>query len=564
MFRLRIYFFPVQSISPAFVTFLKDQILRFFRLNFRLCWTSVNSGLVHFLRHRKMDSAVRSLHFIFGDQLSHSLSSFEDFDPKHDYVLMCEVIGEARYVTHHKKKIAFLFSAMRHFAEELRQKGYPVIYKSIQETAQSENFTDCLRNVLSKHDFDRIIVTHPSEYRVLKEVESWRTIFQPKIVIKADTRFLTLPEEFRTWAEGRKQLRMEYFYREVRQRYGILMDGDAPLGGKWNYDTENRKPPKANLTIPTSHKEPIDEITQDVIDLVGERFGDHFGDLLPFHYAVSHAQAKAALARFIKERLIHFGDYQDAMIQGEAWMFHAHIGLYLNCGLLLPMECIEAAENAYHQGQAPLNSVEGFIRQIIGWREYVRGIYWLKMPEYAELNYFNSTRSLPAFYWTAETEMNCLKQCIKETRENAYAHHIQRLMVLGNFALIAGLSPNEVNEWFLIVYADAYEWVELPNVSGMVLFADGGFLASKPYAAGGSYINKMSNYCKSCQYKVSLKNGPDACPFNYLYWDFLARNRDQLSSNHRIGMMYRTYDRMGAEKQKAIELDSARFFDTLE
>ena len=223
---------------------------------------------------------------------------------------------------------------------------------------------------------------------------------------------------------------------------------------------------------------------------------------------------------------------------------------------------MEAAEEAYHQGAAPLNAVEGFIRQIIGWREYVRGIYWLKMPGYEHENFFNADRPLPAFYWTGETEMNCLRQCIEETRENAYAHHIQRLMVLGNFALIAGLKPKEVNEWFLVVYADAYEWVELPNVSGMVLFADGGYLASKPYA-GGSYINKMSNYCKSCRYKVAQKNGPEACPFNYLYWDFLSRNREKLASNPRVGMMYRTYERMSEDKKQAIALDSQRFLGGL-
>ena len=248
------------------------------------------------------------------------------------------------------------------------------------------------------------------------------------------------------------------------------------------------------------------------------------------------------------------------MIEGEPWMYHSHISFYLNCGLLLPRECIEAAEMAYYDGKAPLNSVEGFIRQIIGWREYIRGIYWLKMPEYSELNFFNASRDLPEFYWTGETEMNCLKQCVSETKQNAYAHHIQRLMVLGNFALISGVSPSQVNEWFLTVYADAYEWVELPNVSGMILFSDGGYLASKPYAAGGSYINKMSDYCDSCTYSVKKKSGPEACPFNYLYWDFLVRNREKLSSNPRTAMMYRTYDRMSNDKKNAIKYDSDQFF----
>jgi deoxyribodipyrimidine photolyase-related protein len=342
------------------------------------------------------------------------------------------------------------------------------------------------------------------------------------------------------------------------------MDGDAPVGGQWNYDAENRKPPKEGLSIPKPYTNDIDEITRDVIELVAKRFPNHFGDLEPFYFAVTRDQALQVFKLFIEQRLSHFGDYQDAMIEGEPWMYHSHISFYLNCGLLLPIECVKTAEDSYHRGKSPLNAVEGFIRQIIGWREYVRGIYWHKMPEYAEENYFKATRMLPDFYWEANTKMNCLRQCVSETKENAYAHHIQRLMVLGNFALLAGIDPHQVNEWFLIVYADAYEWVELTNVSGMILFADGGYLASKPYAASGSYINKMSDYCKNCSYKVNKKNGPDACPFNYLYWDFLARNREKLKSNHRLGMIYKNYDRMDIEKQKAIHDDSHKFFRNIE
>jgi deoxyribodipyrimidine photolyase-related protein len=251
------------------------------------------------------------------------------------------------------------------------------------------------------------------------------------------------------------------------------------------------------------------------------------------------------------------------MLEGEPWMYHSHISFYLNCGLLLPLECIRLAEKAYRTGKAPLNAVEGFIRQILGWREYVRGIYWAEMPSYESRNFLNARRNLPDFYWTGNTELNCIAQCISETKKNAYAHHIQRLMILGNFALIAGLDPVQVNEWFLIVYADAYEWVELPNVSGMSLFADGGSLASKPYAAGGNYIKKMSNYCKNCSYSVAEKSGESACPFNYLYWDFLERNREKLKSNHRVSMMYKTYDRMPPQKKAAIADDSARFLDAL-
>lgn len=298
--------------------------------------------------------------------------------------------------------------------------------------------------------------------------------------------------------------------------------------------------------------------------MVEAEFADHFGDLHPFPFAVTRDQALVVLEEFIEHRLPNFGDYQDAMVQGEPWMFHSHISFYLNCGLLEPLECIQKAEDAYHKDAAPLNAVEGFIRQILGWREYVRGIYWLKMPDYKSQNALNATRALPEFYWTADTQMNCLRQCVAETKENAYAHHIQRLMVLGNFALLAGLHPDEVNEWYLLVYADAFEWVELPNVSGMILFADNGLLASKPYAASGAYINRMSDYCKSCRYKVSKKNGPDACPFNYLYWDFLDRNGETLRNNPRMGLVFKSWARMSDEKRQAVRSDSTRFFKAMD
>lgn len=507
---------------------------------------------------------MSTLRLILGDQLSETISSLDGCDKKNDIILMAEVWDEATYVKHHKKKIAFLFSAMRHFAQALKKSGYKVEYTKLDDKHNTGSFRGEVERTLKQHSIKNIVVTHPGEYRVLEDMKQWEKDVGVPVDIKADTRFLCSPEEFKTWAKDRKQCRMEYFYREMRKQYGILMDGNEPVGGKWNYDADNRKPPKEGLTVPAPYSNKTDKTTLDVIELVEKNFPDHFGDLEPFYFAVTRAQALKALESFIKERLCQFGDYQDAMIEGEPWMYHSHISFYLNCGLLLPLECVEAAENAYHQKLAPLNSVEGFIRQIIGWREYVRGIYWLKMPDYANKNFFNAKRKLPDFYWTAKTDMNCLQQCVKETQQNAYAHHIQRLMILGNFALIAGINPTEVNEWFLIVYADAYEWVELPNVSGMILFADGGFLASKPYAAGGSYINKMSDYCKNCRYKVSKKNGDDACPFNYLYWDFLVRNREQLKSNHRVGMMYKTYDRMNDDKKTAIKKDSKQFLDALE
>ena len=504
-----------------------------------------------------------SLRLIFADQLSTEISALKDCNKSKDLILMCEVMEEATYVKHHKKKIAFLFSAMRHFHVELLNSNFRVLYIKLNDPKNTGSFKGEVERCLSRQNFDKIIVTYPGEYRVLNDVKTWENSFSMPVEIREDSRFFCRPEDFQSWAKGRKQLRMEYFYREMRQRFKILMDGVNPLGGKWNFDIENRRPPKKGLNVPPTFSTKPDLITLEVLRMVDQKFKDHFGSLEHFNYAVTRSQAKEALKKFIEERMVHFGEYQDAMIEGEPWMYHAQIGLYLNCGLLSPLECVEAAEQAYHDGRAPLNSVEGFIRQIIGWREYMRGIYWLKMPTYANENFLNAKRALPRFYWDAETKMNCLKQCVSETRENAYAHHIQRLMILGNFALIAGLSPKAVNEWFLAVYTDAYEWVELPNVSGMALFADGGFLASKPYAAGGSYINKMSNYCEMCSYKVAKKNGSDACPFNYLYWDFLVRNRGKLSPNPRVGMIYRTYDRMAEEKKKAISIDSNRFLESL-
>jgi deoxyribodipyrimidine photolyase-related protein len=301
----------------------------------------------------------------------------------------------------------------------------------------------------------------------------------------------------------------------------------------------------------------------DVLSLVEQEFPEHFGSLDNFHFATTRNEALLILDDFIENRLDNFGDFQDAMVENEPWMFHSHISFYLNSGLLMPLECIQKAEKAYLEEKCSLNSVEGFIRQVLGWREYIRGIYWLKMPDYRNLNYLNANRALPNFFWSGDTKLNCLHHCIDETYQNAYAHHIQRLMVLGNFLLLCGVNPDEVNHWYLSVYADAYEWVEMPNVTGMILYADGGVVASKPYASGGSYINKMSNYCSNCSYQVNEKNGDSACPFNYLFWDFLARNKDKLESNNRISMMYRTYEKMSDDKKKLITEDAKKFLNSL-
>lgn len=506
-----------------------------------------------------------ALRFILGDQLSHDISTLDGADKDADIIWMCEVWDEATYVKHHKKKIAFLFSAMRHFAEELREKGYRVHYTKLDDDDNAGSFAGEVARAIKAHNPDQIIVTFPGEYRVLKDMEGWEERYGVPVDIREDTRFYCPGSWFKNWAKGRKQLRMEFFYREMRKTHNVLMTTDGkPVGGEWNYDSENRKPPKEGLDVPAPYQGQVDDITAEVMALVAERFNNHFGDLEPFYFAVTRDQARYVLDKFIAERLPLFGDYQDAMVQGEPWMYHAHLSFYLNCGLLSPRECVLAAQQAYENGEAPLNAAEGFIRQILGWREFVRGIYWLQMPDYETKNFLQARRKLPALYWGAETKMNCLRQCVRETKEHAYAHHIQRLMVLGNFALLAGLDPKEVNEWYLIVYADAYQWVELPNVTGMILFADGGYLASKPYAAGGAYINKMSDYCKNCSYSVTTKNGPKACPFNYLYWDFLMQNEDKLKGNPRLNMVYKSLEKMTDEKRQAVKDDARRFFKELE
>jgi deoxyribodipyrimidine photolyase-related protein len=503
------------------------------------------------------------MRLILWDQLSSDISCLRDVDKKHDVILFCEVREECVYVKHHKKKLVFLLSAMRHFAAELTQQGYHVYYVKLDDKDNTQSLADEIRRLSKKLCATKILLTLPGEYRIYSAFIELQKNFEIDVSILEDDRFLASRDEFQHWARDKKLLRMELFYREMRKKYHILMDNNVPEGGKWNYDVENRHFPKAKIKIPPPYQQVVDEITQDVIHLVEKYFADHFGEITPFHYAVTRKKALQALKSFICDRLPHFGDYQDVMMEDQPWLFHSHISFYINAGLLTPIECIKAAEAAYYRGTVTLPASEGFIRQILGWREFMRGIYWLKMPSYKASNFLKANRHLPNFYWTGDTEMNCIKQCVSDTKANAYAHHIQRLMVLGNFALLAGIHPDDVNEWYLIVYADAHEWVELPNVTGMILFADGGYLASKPYAASGAYINKMSNYCKNCVYQVKLKNGPKACPFNYLYWNFLLQHRNLLKTNKRLSMVYSILARMSHDKIADIYADSKAFLTKL-
>lgn len=506
---------------------------------------------------------MASLIFVLGDQLSHNLSSLAAADKAVDRILMCEVADETTYVRHHKKKIAFIFSAMRHFAETLRADGWHVDYVKLGDAGNTGSFTGEVLRAVQRIKPAELIVTEPGEWRLRQILAEWEETMALPVTILADTRYLCSHAEFASWAEGRKQYRMEYFYRDMRRKTGLLMAGSEPIGGKWNFDSENRKPPPSGLTLPQPLRFAPDMISRDVLALVADKFEDHFGDLEPFWYATTAEQAEQAFEHFVVSALPRFGDFQDAMLEGEKFLYHAVISTYLNAGLLDPLKLCQRVDFAYQAGHVPINAAEGFIRQIIGWREFVRGIYWQKMPDYAGLNFFENTRDLPDFYWTGDTEMACMRAAISQTREEAYAHHIQRLMVTGNFALLAGIDPHQVHEWYLSVYADAYEWVELPNTLGMSQFADGGVLGSKPYAASGNYINKMSNHCKTCRYDVKQKTGEKACPFNPLYWDFLVRNAEKLRGNPRMAQMYRTWDRMALDRQAEYRHSAAEILNTL-
>jgi deoxyribodipyrimidine photolyase-related protein len=502
---------------------------------------------------------------VLGDQLSHSLASLRDAPQDKAVILLMEVADETTYVRHHKHKIILVLSAMRHFADELRAAGWTVDYVRLDDPDNSGSFTGEVERAIKRHRPNAIRVVEPGEWRVKLMMDAWRRRFGIAVDILEDDRFLCGILEFQTWAQARNELTMEYFYRQMRRKTGLLMTAaEKPEGGQWNMDKDNRMSPKRGLVYPEPLAIAPDSITQDVTALVADRFGDHFGRLEGFALPVTAADARRALDHFVRTALPGFGAYQDAMVTGQDWLYHSWLSPALNLGLLTAMDVAQAAADAYAGGEAPLNAAEGFIRQIIGWREYVRGYYWMEMPEVADANVLGATRPLPEFYWTGDTDMLCMAEAIRNTRDNSYAHHIQRLMVLGNFAMLAGVRPQDVADWFLVVYADAYEWVELPNVIGMSQHADGGRLATKPYAAGGAYINRMSDHCRGCRYDVKQKTGPDACPFNALYWDFLARHERRFRRNRRMVQMYANWDRMSPDAREAYRASAATFLAGLE
>jgi deoxyribodipyrimidine photolyase-related protein len=498
--------------------------------------------------------AGRDLLLILGDQLDRQSDLFKGASPSMDVIFMAEVREESTHVWSHKARIALFLSGMRHFRDELREAGWQVDYRAID--SQHTSLAAEVDKAIRRHSPRKVRVVEPGDYRVC---ESLRAVC-PTLEILPDSHFLCSGEEFRAHAMGRKQLRLEYFYRQMRARHGILMDAGAPCGGKWNFDASNRSAfgKEGPGLVPPPVSFPPDSLTRQVLKEVCELFPGHPGELRHFDWPVTPSEAARALDDFLDQRLAMFGAYQDAMWTEEPYLYHARLSAALNLKLIDPLTVIRAAEQRYRLGQAPLEAVEGFIRQILGWREYVRGIYWLFMPEYAQRNELDAHLPLPRFYWTGETEMRCLRETIVQTLNFGYAHHIQRLMVTGLFALLLGVDPQEVHQWYLAVYVDAVEWVELPNTLGMSQFADGGVMASKPYAASGKYIDRMSNYCSGCRYDPAQSTGEKACPFTTLYWDFLIRHEPRLRANPRMGMQVRNLESRDAGKKQAIQAQAAK------
>ena len=503
--------------------------------------------------------AVRDLLIVLGDQLDRDSPILAGADPEQDCVWMAEVGDESTHVWSHKARIAVFLTAMRHFRDELRKKGWRVEYREID--AASASLAGELRRSIASLEPARVRVVEPGEYRVQQALRQ----VCPDLDVLIDTHFLCTKEEFRAFAQGRTQLRLEFFYREMRRRHRVLMDGIRPAGGEWNYDAENRGAfgKRGPGAVPAPKSFPPDALTRQVLDQVEELFVAHPGELGAFDWPVTEADAERALRDFLDYRLRSFGEYQDAMWTAQPFLYHSRLSCALNLKLIHPRRVITAAEERYRSGRAPLAAVEGFIRQVLGWREYVRGVYWLHMPGYESSNALDARQPLPRFYWTGETDMQCLRAAIGQTLELGYAHHIQRLMVTGLFALLLGVEPKQVHEWYLAVYVDAVEWVELPNTIGMSQFADGGMMASKPYVATGKYIQRMSNYCSSCRYDPSHSTGPCACPFTTLYWDFLMRHEERLRANQRMLMQIRNADRLRADQRVAIQQQAQDLRDRL-
>ena len=494
---------------------------------------------------------IRNLVFLAGDQLNIKFLEACKFDANRDRVVMIESLHESKVQRQHRTKIAYFFICMRRFAKSIRD-FTELIYLELQDRPLSE----CLKDIATELNPSKIVVFRPGELafyeRIRNELEGFN------LVTLENPMFISTIQEFGDWAGDKKQLRMEFFYRLMRKKTGLLIDEDnKPLGGKWNFDHDNRKKYKGDPPIPRRPVQTLDESEIDLIEQISKIFPDDFGEINPQIYPLDKESAETLWGHFLDNHMVFFGPYQDAMKSHEPFLFHSLMSPAINLGIIDPLPLLKDVENLVIEEKISLSSGEGFIRQILGWREYVRGIYWLKMPEYKTLNKLNAKRSIPNFFWNGDSGMHCFDQCITQISKYAYAHHIQRLMITGNFALLAGLDVQEVCDWYLEVFVDAVEWVEMPNVIGMSQFADGGVMGSKPYVATGKYINRMSNYCKSCRYDPSKSTGKEACPFTTLYWDFLDKHHEQLRTNPRMSLQLRNLERIKPSQLELIREHAA-------
>ena len=521
---------------------------------------------------------MRHLLVVLGDQLDPASAGFDFFDPATDALWMAEVDDESNHVPSSRVRTALFLAAMRHFRDAQRARGRTVHYRELgahQAPSLQAALTEDLRLLAP----ERILVVQPGDHRVLAALQA---CCGERLQVLEDSHFLCPLADFRDWARGRKELRLEYFYRWMRRRTGLLMEGEEPAGGAWNFDGENRQAfgPTGPGMLPAPQRFPPDALTQEVIAAVERHFPrvdpardadapaktaawPRAGDLTTFDWPVTPEDAEEALQDFIEHRLVAFGPYQDALWPGEPWLYHSRLAAALNLKLIHPTRVLAAAQEAWRAGRASLASVEGFVRQILGWREYVRGVYWTQMPAYLERNALDAREPLPAAYWTGETDLACLRDALQQTLRLGYAHHIQRLMVTGLHALLVGVDPKALHEWYLAVYVDAVEWVELPNTLGMSQYADGGLLGSKPYIATGKYLQKMGPYCRGCRYDPGLSTGPNACPYTTLYWDFLDRHEGRFRDHPRMALQVRNLDRLSAAQRLAIREQATRYRESI-
>jgi deoxyribodipyrimidine photolyase-related protein len=497
---------------------------------------------------------MKTLRLILGDQLNRQHSWFNHVNDDHIYV-MFEMRQETDYVSQHIQKVIGFFSAMRHFEKTLESKGHHVIYYRINDKRNTQQLKENLEQLIEEYQIEVFEYLLPDEYRLDKQLREFCSALDIKTSSCDTEHFYSSRNELQLFFKGNKQLLMERFYRHMRKKHDVLMEGGQPLGGSWNYDKSNRKKWKGEPTIPPPilFENEVSEVLEDIKSAGIETIGHFEGTI--FNYPINEEQAIRQLQYFCEYLLQYFGDYQDALHTNEEFLFHSRLSFALNTKILSPKTVVNEAITYYknHSLEIDISQIEGFVRQILGWREYMRGVYWKEMPGYARFNKLENQNKLPDFYWTGDTKMNCLAVSIKNSLNNAYAHHIQRLMITGNFALLIQVHPDQVDQWYLGIYIDAIEWVEITNTRGMSQFADGGIIATKPYVSSASYIHKMGNYCEKCSYNRTKRTGEDACPFNSLYWNFLDDKKKYLKNNHRMGMMYNLLSKIPEEELKQLK-----------